>query len=114
MKIVGREISINKGDRATIRLKRKEGNFAVNDKIKFSIIDKSNYNKVMLQKTFVVTEQSQYAYITLTKEDMKIGDVIKESKEYRYEIEYNDDITLIGANENDDNVLLLYAEAGDK
>ena len=114
MKIIDREISINKGDRATIRLKRKDGNFEIGDKIKFSIIDKGNYNNVMLQKTFTITEQSEYAYITLTKEDMTFGDVKNNSKEYRYEIEYNNDITLIGANENDDNVLLLYAEAGDK
>ena len=114
MEIIGKEIRVNRGDRATIRLKRKDENFSVNDVIKFSVEDKQDYNKVLLQKTVIITESSEYADILLTKQDTTFGDVKNKSKEYRYEIEYNNDITLIGANEDDDNVFILFAEAGDR
>ena len=114
MEIIGKEIRVNRGDRATIRLKRKDTNFSIGDVIKFSVVDKQNYNNVLLQKTVTITESSEYAYIPLTKQDTTFGDIKNKSKEYRYEIEYNNDLTLIGANEDDDNVFVLFAEAGDR
>ena len=52
-------ISINRGDRGTIKLINTHENFKVGDKIKFSIIEKDNYSNVIFQKTYTVIEESK-------------------------------------------------------
>lgn len=108
------DIKINRGDRATIRLVSSKGKFKVGDKLKFSIVDKKNYNNVIFQKEYIVTEESNIAYITLTKEDTTIGEIISREKEYNYEIKYNDDITLLGFDDDDGKSFILYPNAGTK
>ena len=52
IKIIGKEIRINRGDRAAIRLKLKNGEFKKGDVIKFSIVDRRNYNIVFFQNEY--------------------------------------------------------------
>lgn len=66
----------NRGDRGTIKLINTNGSFKVGDKIKFSIIDKDNYNNVIFQKIFTVIEEKPEFYLTLTSDDTRIGDII--------------------------------------
>ena len=47
---VTKTISINRGSRGSIKLRNTNGNFKVGDKIKFSIVDKDNYNDLIFQK----------------------------------------------------------------
>lgn len=107
-------ISINRGDRGTIKLINTHENFKVGDKIKFSIIEKDNYNNVIFQKTYTVTEESTEFYLTLTKEDTKIGDIISKEVIYYYEIEYNGDQTLIGYDKKKHKKFILFPEAANK
>ena len=107
-------IKINRGDRGTIRLNNKLGNFKVGDKIKFSVVEKNHYENVVLQKIFTVTEESTSFNLTLTKEDTKIGEIISKDKTYYYEVEYNGDTTLLGKDDDGDKEFILRPEAGDK
>lgn len=91
-----KEITVNRGDRFTIKINNNLGTFKIGDKIKFSIVEKGDYNNVVLQKEFVVNEESTEFYLTLTSEDTRIGDVISRPVTYWYEVEYNGDQTLIG------------------
>lgn len=109
-----RQIMINRGDRGTIKLINKYGNFKVGDKIKFSIIDKDDYSNVVFQKEFTVVEESPNFFLTLTSEDTRIGEIISKQVVYNYEIEYQGDQTLIGYNKQKGAKFILFPEAADK
>lgn len=102
-------ISFNRGSRKTIRLK---GNLKANDDIKFSIVNREDYNEVYLQKHFIVSEDCTSYDFVIESNDTRFGDNVK--KKYAYEIELNNNKTIIGDNANKDNILILYREAGDK
>ena len=106
-----KSIEINRGDAGTIILTNKTGNFNIDDVIKFSIVEKKNYKNVVLQKTYTITEESNKAYIGLTSEDTKIGDIISKPVTYWYEIEYNGNQTLIGYDDVGAKEFILYPEA---
>jgi len=106
-----KEIEINRGDRGTIKVTCSNGNFQVGEKIKFSVVEKNDYSNVVLQKEFPILEESNVMYITLTKEDTTIGEVINRKKEYWYEIEYSGDLTLVGHDSNGAKKFILYPEA---
>ena len=107
-------ILANRGDRGTIKLINTNGSFKVGDKIKFSIIDKDNYNNVIFQKIFTVIEEKPEFYLTLTSDDTRIGDIINKQVVYNYEIEYNDDRTLIGYDRFKGKKFILFPEAANK
>lgn len=110
-----KSLSINRGDRGTIRLKLKDNKiFNVGDKIKFSIVNRRDYNDVVFQKEYTVTTQSNTFDLLLTKDDTTIGDVISKSITYNYEIEYNGDQTLLGYDDERGKPFILYPEAGTK
>lgn len=109
-----KSIEITRGDRATIKLKNKTTDFNVGDVIKFSIVEKRNYNNLVFQKTYEVLESGETFDITLTSEDTTIGDIISDKKEYWYEIEYNGNQTPIGFDENKAKKFILYPEAPNK
>lgn len=109
-----KSIEITRGDIGTIKLKNKTGNFSVGDIIKFSIVEKNNYNNVVLQKKYEVSEEDDEFVITLTPQDTTIGDIISRQKEYWYEIEYNGRQTPIGYDDKKAKKFILYPEAPDK
>lgn len=109
-----KSIEINRGDAGTIRLTNKTGNFEINDKLKFSVVEKKNYKNVVLQKEYTVQEQGETFDIALTSEDTKIGDIISKPTIYWYEIEYNGEQTLIGYDDNGAKEFILYPEAPNK
>lgn len=107
-------ISINRGDRGTIKLINTHGNFKIGDKIKFSIVEKDNYKNVVFQKIFTVIEESPEFYLTLTSENTRIGDIISKQVVYYYEIEFNGDQTLIGHDKTKGKKFILFPEAANK
>lgn len=112
MKInTNKSIEINRGDAGTIVLKNKSGNFEIGDTIKFSVVEKKNYNKVVLQKEYTINTQGNTFNIVLDSEDTRFGDIISKPVIYWYEIEYNGNQTLIGYDENGAKEFILYPEA---
>lgn len=107
-------IEINRGDEGTIVLTNKSGNFKVNETLKFSILERKDYREVVFQKTFTIAEESDKAYIVLTSEDTRIGDIISKPVVYWYEIEYNGDQTIIGYDDTGAKDFILYPEAPNK
>jgi hypothetical protein len=107
-------IEINRGDRGTIVLKNKNGNFKVGDVLKFSILRKKDYNIVVFQKRYVISEESNTFNIGLTSEDTRIGDIISKPVTYWYEIEYNGDNTILGYDSKGAKKFILYPEAPNK
>lgn len=109
LKIEGNKISMNKGDRATIRIK---GNdiFNLGDKLKFSLIERNKYNEVVLEKILTITEETDTCFLTFTEIDTKIIDIMSGKRVFNYEIKYNDMLVVIGANEKDENIFTIYPE----
>ena len=54
-----------------------------------------------------------YAYILLNEEDTRFAKIDKKLF-CKYEIEYNKCLTLVGADDDNENIIIIYAEAGDK
>lgn len=109
-----KSIEINRGDSGTIKITNKNGSFSIGDKLKFSIVEKGNYNNVIFQKEFEITEESNIAYITLVGDDTRWGDVISSKEEYWYEIDLNDSKTLVGYDSDKAKKFILYPEAPKK
>ena len=109
-----KNIQITRGDRGTIKLTAKNGSFSIGDIIKFSIVEKKDYSNVVFQKEYTVTQEGENAYLTLTEEDTRIGEVISKPVTYWYEIEYNEDQTPISYDEDNAKQFILYPEAPDK
>lgn len=85
--------------------------FKVGDKVEFRVYDKKALNELpVLSKTVTLTEASESVSIELTSEETKLGEILNKPKEYWYEIELNDESTVIGYDENGAKILNLYPE----
>lgn len=107
-------ITHNRGDKGAIRLVNKKGTFKKDDKFTFSIVRKGDYSDVVFQKTFTVAEDCDVFYLTFTNDEMRIGDVISAKVTYWYEIDMNDDTTILGHDAKGDKLFILYPEAAKK
>lgn len=107
-------IEINRGDAGTIQLTNKSGVFNIGDVIKFSIVEKKNYNNVVFQKEYTQSIESDKFDITLSSEDTRIGEITSKPVAYWYEIEYNGNQTLIGYDDDGAKEFIIYPEAPNK
>lgn len=107
-------ITHNRGDKGAIRLVNKNGTFKKGDKFTFSIVKKGNYADVVFQKVFIVTEDCDTFYLTFTNEEMRFSDIISVKTTFWYEIDMNDDTTILGHDANGDKQFILYPEAAKK
>lgn len=115
MEIIDKRYTLEhtRGDKGALRLVATKRPFKVDDVLKFSIVTKGNYNDVVFQKEFKIEEEATDFCLTFTNEEMRIGDPISEKVTYYYEIELNNDTTLIGSR-NKHKKFILYPEAGKK
>lgn len=115
-KIDGTTIKINRGDILTLTLEVKYDNgetytFQNGDKVVFSIYNKNELDKnAVVLKEFNVSETSESLTITLSSEETKIGNLINKPIEYWYEVELNNQYTIIGYDEDGAKVLQLFPE----
>lgn len=90
--------------------------FQAGDVVRIKVFGKKNTEDVVLQKDFPVIDITEKVEIFLTKEDMKIGDVISKPKDYWYEVVLNDDTvpqTIIGYDDDGAKVFKLFPEGDD-
>ena len=125
LKIEGKNIQITRGDMlsltisATNDIDGSDYSFQTTDVIRFKVFEKANVENVLLEKDFNVSEEATELIITMTSEEMKIGELIDSSKDYWYEIELNPDTeitqTIVGYDiEEGAAILTLLPEGGDK
>ena len=90
--------------------------FQPGDVVRIKVYGKKDAENVVLQKDFPVTEITEKVAIYLTKDDMKIGDVISKQTDYWYEVVLNDDTTpqtIIGYDEDGAKLFRLFPEGDD-
>lgn len=112
--IDGDTINITRGDKGIIELTIEDYIFSAGDIIEFRVYEKNGLDKLpVLSKKITVTEESTSVQIELTSEDTKIGNIQNQSRKYWYEIELNDNQTVIGYDANGAKTLILYPEGAE-
>ena len=114
-------IHITRGDIATIKFsaKFKTGNpylFKENDIVRFTTVEKTHYESIILTQDVLVTADSEFVEVNLHESDTRIGDVINKPKDYWYEVTVNPDTapqTIIGHDTAGPKIFRLYPEGDD-
>ena len=116
----GNSISVTRGDIVLFSVTA-EGDgipyiFKQGDLLRMKVFDKKRCDKVVLQRDFPVLEDTEQVEIFLSKEDTKLGGVIRKPADYWYEIELNplnNPQTIIGYGEDGPAVFKLFPEGGE-
>ncbi len=109
--IDGDTIHITRGNRGVIELAIDDYAFSVGDSIELRVYEKKGLDKLpVLKKEIEVTEDGEKVDIELTAEDTKIGEMMNKEKEYWYEVELNDNQTVIGYDKEGPKLFVLYPE----
>ena len=113
-------IHINRGDRCTFKVyvldkkTRERYTFRAGSKVTFAVVPNKGYTTgEVLRKDVYVTEDGEEVEITLTAEDTKIGEMIDKKVTFWYNVVVNDDLTIIGSDEDGEKRFILYPEVGE-
>ena len=88
--------------------------FEVGDKISFVVMKKKGYTKQeILRKEFTLTEATECPEITLSATDTKKFELANKTITYWYEITLNDNMTILGYDEEGASKLIVYPESGE-
>jgi hypothetical protein len=90
--------------------------FKTDDVVRLKIVEKKNYDNVVLEKDVMVEEETLFISIVLTRTDTKIGGIINKPVDYWYEIELNPDTapqTFIGHDDDGPKIFRLFPEGDD-
>ena len=115
-KIDGTTIKINRGDKLEFNLSIQTDEetpytFQQGDKVVFSIYNKNKMNdKAVLLKEVEAIPNTTSLTISCTSDETKIGDLINKQVEYWYEIELNNEYTIIGYDEEGAKKVILFPE----
>lgn len=115
------KIHLTRGDRGSIKvsaydeLNNMPYTFQVDDKISFVVVKENDYSseKPVLRKDIFLTQAATEVEIPLTSTETKIGYPINKKTKYWYNVVLNDDITILGSDENGEKILILYPEVGE-
>jgi hypothetical protein len=113
-------IYITRGDVASldVTIYQEDGSYYVfqkGDEVRLTVVEKNNYDNVLIQKTSKAIDGDQYVTITLEKEDTRFSQIISKPVDYWYEIELNPDNdpqTIIGHDEDGPKIFRIYPEGG--
>lgn len=88
--------------------------FQAGDKLTFNIYEKNGYNKSpLVTKETIVREKGTSTDISLTAEDTTFGNAVNKPTIFWYDITLNDDMTIIGYDENEAKEFIEYPAKGD-
>ena len=116
--IDGTTISINRGNSLTFEYKIKNGDeyyvFINNDAVTFSIYNAYCMDEsALVTKTFYPSFGDTSVTISLTSDEMKIGDMNNLPIDYWYEITLNDE-TVTGYDDNGPKIITIYPEGKER
>lgn len=110
-RIEDKTIEITRGNKAVINISAENYTFKPNDKIRFAVYNKKGLHEdPLLIKEVIASSETDVLQINLTSNDTKIGPMENKEKEYWYEIELNDDDTLIGYDKKGPKRMIVYPE----
>lgn len=109
-------IKCNRGDKGGIKIRKKNKTtgeyekFNVGDTVIFSVKINFAEETPVIRKKIEVTEETDLVIFYLSKDDTTIGELIAEPVTYQYDIAINDDITILGYDDNGPKKFILYPE----
>ena len=114
-------IFLTRGDAINISVTANVGDgepytFKSGDVVRLKVFQKNDCDDIKIQKDIVVESDTTNVFISLTKDETKIGDIINKPAIYWYEIELNPDTTsqtIIGYDENGPKIFKIFPEGGD-
>lgn len=110
-KIENYTLHLTRGDIAIIELTVDNYIFKPGDKIEFRVYNKRLMDQEpILFKVINVEEETSSVNIELSTKDTSLGAIENRETEYWYEVELNDEQTIIGFDENGAKKLILYPE----
>lgn len=90
--------------------------FKSGDKVRFNVHERNHPERVVLVKDVLVDQNTTTITITLSRDDTKIGDIIRKPIDYWYEVELNPDTvpqTFIGYDVDGPKIFRLFPEGAD-
>lgn len=112
-KIEDSTIHLTRGDKAEIELTISNYELKADDRIIFTVKKKFDAKDFVIRKVVEVTDEmigSNTISILLEKDDTTIGGLIAQPVKYQYDISLNDDVTIIGYDEDGAKYFILYPE----
>ena len=115
-KINGSMIELTRGDSLNLNLslQSEDGSayeFKTGDKIIFSVYNKNKMSDpAILSKTFIVNQNGESFDLVFTSDETRFGPYINKPVNYWYEIELNDEFTVVGYDEFGPKILKLFPE----
>lgn len=93
--------------------------FKTGEVLRIKVMEKENVSNIVLERDFVVEEDTQVVNVDLLSEDTRIGELINKPHEYWYEVELNPDtpetMTIVGySKEKGASLFVLLPEGGKK
>lgn len=119
------EIHCNRGDKGSISVKvpisfdandnpTEFYKFVAGDRVSLNVKQDFSKTEFLMKKEVIVTETTETITFDLTKDDTNFGDLIKQPKNFVYDIVLNNDETIIGYDEFGPRLFVLYPESGDE
>ena len=111
-KIIDKTIYMNRGDAINIHVVNKSQAFQSGDYLIFSICEEGNLENTLFMKKVEASEGDNTVDITLDPSDTRsFCEAFKKGqKTYWYEIELNEEVTLIGYDKDGPKLLIIYPE----
>ena len=114
LKVDGKTIHINRGYSGVLTLTIKDYTFKSGDEVTMGVYEKKGFEKTSkLFKTVTVSNACDSVDIELTSSDTSIDTIANKPITYWYEIELNNNQTVIGYDEDGAATLILYPEGSD-
>lgn len=97
----GKTLLVTRGDKGSVKVKKKisEGVFEPfyeNDVVSFNLKNNFGDNEPVLRKKVIVQENTDVVTFNFSKDDTTIGDLISSPVLYQYDIAVNEDMTILG------------------
>lgn len=114
-----KQVNLTRGNIAPFRIialneDKTRYQFKENDKVTLSIYEKKKLENLKLTKSVIVTTPGEYVDLTLTSAETKLDGLINKPVDYWYEVELNDEQTIIGYDEEGPKIFRLYPEGSDE
>lgn len=97
----GKTLLVTRGDKGSVKVKKKisEGVFEPfyeGDVVSFNLKNNFGDNEPVLRKKVIVPENTDVITFNFSKDDTTIGDLISSPVLYQYDIAVNEDMTILG------------------
>lgn len=113
-KIEGDIIHINRGDKAIIEFSIDNYTFQVDDVIRFAVYkEKKMSEEPIFEKIIINKSEGNSIEIVINSKDTQLVNLLDQPLKCWYEIELNDEQTILGYDENGPKVFIIYPEGAD-